>query len=161
MLVRCSDDLTAALMAVRAVLEPRGALTVVCWESIAEDSAARAFAVGFYASIADRLREHTRAQVRAARLAQRPVASLVRRWLVSDGGAEGGGGGGGSAAGAESGSGDVNDGDVRTVHADALAAFEAGVCSFLSAGFRFGDRIAVTSATALSTPAQDEYPACP
>ena len=104
-------------------------LAVVCWSSVAEDSAARAFAVGFYAAIAEGLHARARYRRRMRRVWPRLLSLLLPERLAQSvlGGdpeaaedaesAEGGGG----------------------AHESAYRAFEAGCYAFLSAGFRFGD----------------------
>ena len=51
----------------RSLVRALPKLAIVCWESVAEDSAARAFAVGFYAAVAERLQERDRYRARMRR----------------------------------------------------------------------------------------------
>ena len=120
----------------RALLEAIPNIAVVCWESVAEDSAARQFAVGFYASVAQQLRARRRLTRQYRERLQWPGVRVLARVLppatmariigppppASDKRLADGGG--------------VPD---SLMHAEAIDAFNAGCYAFLTAGFRFGD----------------------
>ena len=112
----------------RSLLAALPQLSVVCWESVAEDAAARAFALGFYASLAQQLAARDRAEAasdhwggRLLGALRRLLAVILPARLVGAPPTE---------------EGVWTRGGAR---ACALRAFQAGCYSYLSAGYRFGD----------------------
>ena len=115
----------------RSLVKALPKLAVVCWETVAEDAAARAFAVGFYASVAERLRERSRYRKRMRRMWPRLLSlvlpqSLVETLFGSDP----------EDAGCTAASTTTATPGLSTC---AWKAFEAGCYAFGAAGFRFGD----------------------
>ena len=116
----------------RAVISTLPSVAVVCWESVAEDSAARAFAVGFYGMIAEALQKRrleAKARETCVRSSLQSVGSWISRLFPLN------------FANAEPsvGSTSAPDPDGPLDLQSTLDAFDAGCRSFLSAGFRFGD----------------------
>ena len=102
-------------------------IAVVCWSSVAEDSAARAFAVGFYAAIAERLHARARFRRRMRRTWPLLVSLLLPRRVAL------------SVLGEDPDAAEAADEAAGKTHERAKRAFEAGCYAFTSAGFRFGD----------------------
>ena len=112
----------------RAVLDTLPGVAVVCWETVAEDSAARAFAMGFYGAIAEGLQRRRLQRLRLQGDALRAPIHIVRRGLAQV-----------LPASWARLAGDDGDGANGLELQCTLAAFDAGCHAFLSAGFKFGD----------------------
>ncbi len=130
----------------RAVLRTLPSVAVVCWETVAEDSAARAFAVGFYGAIAEGLQrrrlEHNRRWtlhaprhllMAAARRLATAGADALKLLLPSSWACR-------LRAATATCKMREDAGPLDLRHT--LDAFDAGCHSFLSAGFKFGDPLA-------------------
>ena len=117
----------------RSVLQSLPGVAVVCWESVAEDSAARAFAVGFYAAISHRLENVKRHKELMTGWWPRLLTTLLPERLVCWAL--------GVDARAVKSLRDEDEGELwgEARHESVFRAFEEGCYAFLSAGFRFGD----------------------
>ena len=107
----------------RSLVRALPRLAVVCWQSVAEDSAARAFAVGFYAAVAEQLQERTRYKKMMRRAWPRLLSLLLPRRTAR------------YLFGA-----DPEETASSWTHECAVRAFEAGCYAFVSAGFHFVSR---------------------
>ena len=122
----------------RSVLASLPGVAVVCWESVAEDSAARAFAVGFYACVAQHLENMERHQRLMAGWWPRLLMALLPERLALLGL-------GIDAAEARFLRSELDEAYASAAiagasgHSGVHRAFEAGCYAFLSRGFRFGD----------------------